>query len=104
MAQPPLSAWSLSQTAGFITWVGVGVPQLVSRSQGPVEGMFSLWLGCYLAFGVLFVLIGNVRLEPYLHHETLVPLAVGGLARDRHGRRQLQKAPNPLPHERLVVD
>ena len=26
MAQPPLPAWSLSQTAGFITWVGVWVP------------------------------------------------------------------------------
>ena len=76
MAQPPLPAWSLSQTAGFITWVGVGVPQLVSRSQGPLEGMFGLWLACYLAFGVLFVLIGDVRLETYLHHETLVPLTV----------------------------
>ena len=76
MAQPPLPAWSLSQTAGFITWVGVGVPQLVSRSQGPLEGVFGLWLACYLVFGVLFVLIGDVRLESYLHHETLVPLTV----------------------------
>lgn len=74
MAQPPLPAWSLAQTAGFITWVGVGVPQLVSRAQGPVEGSFGLWLACYLAFGVLFALIGDPRLEPYLHHETLVPL------------------------------
>lgn len=76
MAQPPLPAWSLSQTAGFITWLGVGVPQLMARSQGPVEGVFGLWLACYLLFGVLFVLISDARLEPYLHHETLVPLSL----------------------------
>lgn len=59
-----------------MTWVGVGVPQFVSRVQGPLEGAFGLWLACYLVFGVLFVLIGDPRLESYLHHETLVPLSV----------------------------
>ncbi len=73
-AQPPLPGWSLSQIAGFCTWVAVGVPQLLARLQGPVEGVFGPWLACYLAFGVLFVLIGAPRFDRYLRHETLLPL------------------------------
>lgn len=73
---PPLPGWSLSQVAGFLTWVAVGVPQIVAGVQGRFAEGFGLWLACYLAFGVLFVLIELPRLDRYLRHETLLPLTL----------------------------
>ena len=70
----PLPLWSLSQAAGLVTWLAVGVPRGLERLQGPVPGTFSLWLVCYLSFGVLFALLSDPRFDAWLPHRSLLPL------------------------------
>ena len=70
----PLPLWSLSQAAGLVTWLTVGVPRGLERLQGPVPGTFSLWLVCYLSFGVLFALLSDPRFDSWLPHRSLLPL------------------------------
>ena len=70
----PLPLWSLSQAAGLVTWLTVGVPRGLERLQGPVPGPFSLWLVCYLSFGVLFALLSDPRFDAWLPHRSLLPL------------------------------
>ena len=70
----PLSLWSLSQAAGLVTWLTVGVPRGLERLQGPVPGTFNLWLVCYLSFGVLFALLSDPRFDTWLPHRSLLPL------------------------------
>lgn len=72
----PLPLWSLSQAAGLVTWLAVGVPLGLERLKGPVAGTFSLWLLCYLAFGVLFALISVPRFDRWLPHRSFVPLTL----------------------------
>lgn len=71
---PNLPSRSLSRIAGFMTWIAVGLPQLVDWVQGTVGGQVGFWLVCYAAFGVLFLLIDSERFDKYLRHETLLPL------------------------------
>ena len=70
----PLPLWSLSQLAGLVTWLAVGVPLGLGRLQGPVTGVFSLWLVCYLTFGVLFALVADPRFDHLLPHRSLLLL------------------------------
>ena len=70
----PLPLWSLSQAAGLVTWLTVGIPRGLERLQGPVPGTFSLWLVCYLSFGVLFALLSDPRFDAWLPHRSLLPL------------------------------
>ena len=70
----PLPLWSLSQAAGLVTWLAVGIPRGLERLQGPVPGTFSLWLVCYLSFGVLFALLSDPRFDAWLPHRSLLPL------------------------------
>ena len=72
----PLPIWSLSQIAGLVTWFAVGIPFGLEHFRGPMTGIFSLWLVCYLAFGVLFALISEPRFDAWLPHRSLVPLAL----------------------------
>ena len=72
----PLPLWSLSQAAGLVTWLAVGVPLGLGRLQGPVAGAFSLWLICYLTFGVLFALVADPRFDRRLPHQSLLPLTL----------------------------
>ena len=72
----PLPLWSLSEVAGLVTWLAVGVPLGLERLQGPVAGTFNLWLACYLAFGILFALVADPRFDRWLPHQSLVPLAL----------------------------
>ena len=74
MATPPLPVWSLQRIAGVCTWLVVGLPLILERLSGPVPGNFSLWLTCFLAFGVLEQLISEPRLDNVIPHKSLVPL------------------------------
>ena len=75
----PLPLWSLSEVAGLVTWLAVGVPLGLERLQGPVAGTFNLWLICYVTFGVLFALIADPRFDRWLPHRSLLPLALSTL-------------------------
>lgn len=70
----PLPLWSLSNVAGLVTWLAVGVPLGLERLQGPVAGTFGLWLLCYLTFGILFAFVADPRFDRWLPHESLLPL------------------------------
>ena len=72
----PLPLWSLSQVAGLVTWFAVGIPVGLEHFQRPMTGTFSVWLVCYLAFGVLFALVSNPRFDAWLPHSSLVPLTL----------------------------
>ncbi len=48
----------------------------LERLQGPVAGTFSLWLVCYLTFGVLFALVANPRFDGWVPHQSLLPLTL----------------------------
>ncbi len=71
---PNLPNRSLSRVAGFMTWVAVGVPQLIDWLRGTADGHFGLWAMCYLTFGILLRLVDSDRFDTMLRHETLVPL------------------------------
>ena len=72
----PLPLWSLSQVAGLVTWFAVGIPVGLEHLQKPLTGTFSVWLACYLAFGVLFALVSDPRFDARLPHSSLVPLTL----------------------------
>lgn len=74
-ARAALPVEALSQVAGYITWLAVGVPMVLEPPQGPTWPLV-LWGGCFAGFGALFALINAPRLDPWVHRVRLLPLSL----------------------------
>ncbi|ADI15617.1 sensor histidine kinase [Truepera radiovictrix] len=74
-ARSALPVEVLSQVAGYITWLAVGVPMALEPAQGPAW-LSVLWGGCFVGFGALFALINAPRLDPWVHRVHLLPLSL----------------------------
>jgi hypothetical protein len=68
------AAERLSFVAGFVTYVAVGLPLLITEFGAADSVHLILWAGGYLLFGVLFIFEGLSALEVFherfLHDRT----------------------------------